>query len=73
MGNLLLRVFVAIVFCLSYSCFPQSTTPQTSQPAAAAKPTVADAEAFMKQAEAQLDDLSVRASRAAWVQQNFIT
>ena len=73
MGNLLLRVFVAIVFCLSYSCFPQSTTPQTSQPAAAAKPAVADAEALMKQAEAQLDDLGVRASRAAWVQQNFIT
>jgi peptidyl-dipeptidase A len=36
-------------------------------------PTLAEAEAFMKKAEAQLDDLTVRASRAQWVQENFIT
>ncbi len=36
-------------------------------------PTVADAEAFMKKAEDQLQDLGVRASRASWVQENFIT
>jgi len=35
--------------------------------------TVAEAEAFMKRAEAELQDLGVTASRAAWVQQNFIT
>jgi peptidyl-dipeptidase A len=37
------------------------------------KPTVAEAEAFMNKAEAQLFDLGVRAGRAGWVQENFIT
>lgn len=37
------------------------------------KPTVADAEQFMKQAEVRLNDQVVKASRAAWVQENFIT
>ncbi|HKT50173.1 MAG TPA: M2 family metallopeptidase [Candidatus Angelobacter sp.] len=36
-------------------------------------PTLAEAEAFMKKAEVQIDDLTVRASRAQWVQENFIT
>ena len=40
---------------------------------ASAAPTVADAQAFMAKAEEQLLDLSVRASRANWVQENFIT
>src|SRR5258708_7373762 len=35
--------------------------------------TVAEAQAFMKKAEDQLEDLTVRASRAQWVQKNFIT
>ena len=35
--------------------------------------TVAEAQAFMKKAEDQLADLGVRASRASWVQENFIT
>jgi peptidyl-dipeptidase A len=34
---------------------------------------VAEAQAFMKKAEDQLEDLTVRASRAQWVQENFIT
>ena len=37
------------------------------------KPTVAEAEQFMKQAETRLNDQVVKASRAAWVQENFIT
>ena len=36
-------------------------------------PTVAEAQAFIKTAETQLEDLGVRASRASWVQENFIT
>jgi peptidyl-dipeptidase A len=36
-------------------------------------PTVAQAEEFMKQAEARLSELSVKLNRAAWVQENFIT
>src|SRR6185312_5884693 len=35
--------------------------------------TVAEAQAFMKKAEDQLEDLNVRANRAQWVQENFIT
>jgi len=34
---------------------------------------VAEAQAFMTKAEEQLFDLGVRASRANWVQENFIT
>jgi peptidyl-dipeptidase A len=37
------------------------------------KPTVAEAEQFMKEAEARFDETTVRASRAGWVQENFIT
>ncbi len=40
---------------------------------AASKPTVAEAEQFMKQAETRLYDLTVKVSRAGWVQENFIT
>jgi len=40
---------------------------------AASKPTVADAEQFMKQAEARLYDLTVKTAQAGWVQENFIT
>lgn len=45
----------------------------TIQAQAASKPTVADAEQFMKQAEARLNEIEVKAARAAWVQENFIT
>jgi peptidyl-dipeptidase A len=37
------------------------------------KPTVADAQEFMKQAEAQIKELSIRSGRADWVNQTFIT
>src|SRR5260221_12042214 len=40
---------------------------------AKAAPTGAEAQAFMKKAEDQLEDLSVRASRASWVPEHFIT
>ena len=39
----------------------------------AAAPTVAEAEAFLKKAEAQLFELGNSAQRAGWVQENFIT
>ena len=41
--------------------------------AAKGAPTVAEAQSFMKKAEAQLEDLGVRANRAQWVEENFIT
>jgi peptidyl-dipeptidase A len=43
------------------------------QSQAASAPSVSDAEQFMKQAQVQLNDLTVKASRAQWVQENFIT
>src|SRR5580693_8373438 len=43
------------------------------QAQAASKPTVADAEQFMNQAEARLNEIEVKAARASWVQENFIT
>jgi peptidyl-dipeptidase A len=43
------------------------------QSPAASAPTVAEAEQFIKQAEVQLNELVVKASRAQWVQENFIT
>jgi peptidyl-dipeptidase A len=46
----------------------------TTQPKApTGKPTVAEAEKFITDTEAMLNTLAVKASRAAWVQANFIT
>jgi peptidyl-dipeptidase A len=39
----------------------------------AGAPTVAQAQAFMDKAEAQLMDLAIKGGRAAWVSENFIT
>ncbi|HEX8146192.1 MAG TPA: M2 family metallopeptidase [Pyrinomonadaceae bacterium] len=44
-----------------------------TQPGVNAPPTVAEAEKFMADAEARLNDLGLRAQRASWVQSNFIT
>jgi peptidyl-dipeptidase A len=47
-----------------------TTSQTTSQPS---PPTVAEATEFIHQAETRLNDLTVKASRASWVQSNFIT
>ncbi|HEX7286243.1 MAG TPA: M2 family metallopeptidase [Candidatus Angelobacter sp.] len=52
---------------------PQKGSAPAKKAASKSAPTIAEAEAFMKKAEAQLLDLQVRASRASWVQENFIT
>ncbi len=52
---------------------PQTNASLTRTVQTKAAPTLAEAQAFMKHAEDQLADLSVRASRASWVQENFIT
>jgi peptidyl-dipeptidase A len=51
----------------------QSSSGKSSATHAKGSATVAEAQAFMKKAEDQLLDLNVRASRAQWVQENFIT
>jgi peptidyl-dipeptidase A len=43
------------------------------QAQAASQPTIAEAEQFMKQAQARLNEIEVKAARASWVQANFIT
>jgi peptidyl-dipeptidase A len=43
------------------------------QAQAASQPTVAEAQQFMQQAQARLNEIEVKAARASWVQENFIT
>jgi peptidyl-dipeptidase A len=72
----------SVILLAVCSAFSQTTT-KTSAVKSAGSPsathakggaaTVAEAQAFMKKAEEQLLDLGVRASRASWVQENFIT
>src|SRR5689334_23311591 len=57
--------FRLLLFIFVFSCLAQAQTDP--------KPTVADAEKFMAQAEARLDEMAIKASRAGWVQENFIT
>jgi peptidyl-dipeptidase A len=40
---------------------------------AASKATLAEAQQFMNQAESRLNEIEVKAARASWVQENFIT
>jgi peptidyl-dipeptidase A len=46
---------------------------QASAPSSSGKPTLADAELFMTNAEVLLNDRNVKLNRAQWVQDNFIT
>jgi peptidyl-dipeptidase A len=55
--------YLLMVLCVSIFAKAQSTS----------KPTVAEAEQFMSQAESRLNALNTRAARAGWVQENFIT
>jgi peptidyl-dipeptidase A len=69
------RIVCLFLFASSFVFGQTGTAKKTAPAKAVAKsaPTIAEAEAFMKKAEAQLDDLGVRAQRASWVQENFIT
>jgi peptidyl-dipeptidase A len=65
------RILIALL--LAVSVVSAQTAPAKKSSRAEGAPTLAQAEAFMKNAEAQLLDLGVRAQRATWVQENFIT
>ncbi len=43
------------------------------QAQSASKPTVAEAQQFMNQAQVRLNEIQIKAARASWVQENFIT
>jgi len=62
-------IFALLVASIAVSAMAQSAPAAHASKAA----TVAEAEAFMKRAETELQDLGVRAQRASWVQENFIT
>jgi len=63
--SILLGLSIALAFILA-SC-------TGARQKSASTPTVAEAEKFIADTEGLLSDLSVKASRAAWVQANFIT
>ena len=66
---------ILLIVVISSVAMAQTASRKTTNNKASGKgaPTLAEAEAFMKKAEVQIDDLTVRASRAQWVQENFIT
>ncbi len=59
-----MRRFAAVLTVIFVSAIAQAQT---------LKPTLAEAQEFMKNAEARLAELSVKGNRAQWVQENFIT
>ena len=72
-------ILVLLASCTTFAKTPdkepaaQQSSSKSSAAHAKGAATVAEAQAFMKNAEDQLEDLNVRASRASWVQENFIT
>jgi len=69
-----IRVFLLIGICALF-CVAGNAQEATSSKAEAKKtaPTVEEARAFLETAEAKFFDLTVKAARASWVQENFIT
>jgi peptidyl-dipeptidase A len=63
---------IAILFILSISAIAQTQSKPSSK-TSTAKPTIAAAEKFVAAAEQELNDLGLKAQRAGWVQENFIT
>src|SRR3954468_4766415 len=61
-----LFLFCALAVSVSLLVLPSAA-------AQSGKPTLADAKSFMANAEIVLNDLTVKASRAQWVQSTFIT
>ncbi len=58
---------------LAAALFAVPASAQTAAPASASAPTAAQADAFVADAEKQLDALSVPVARAAWVNATYIT
>jgi peptidyl-dipeptidase A len=69
----LLSILLSIVVISGPLMNAQSAGSAEPQAAKQSPPTVAEAEEFMRGAETRLNDLGVKASRASWVQSNFIT
>ena len=68
-----LAVLLTFIFLGSFIMSAQSSS-SSAQPAARQDPpTLVEAQEFIQHAETRLNDLTVKASRASWVQSNFIT
>jgi len=69
-----IRVFLLIGICALF-CVAGNAQEATSSKAETKKaaPSVEEARAFLETAEAKFFDLTVKAARASWVQENFIT
>src|SRR5436305_2922708 len=72
------RAVVCLLFLsLTLSAFPQGhkkpAPKRNARAAAAAKPTTAEAQKFIDDAEKQLSDLADKTQKADWVNENFIT
>ena len=70
---LIIPIFVLILILSGALMNAQAATADPQTTAQTNPPTVAEAEQFMRDAETRLNDLTVKASRASWVQSNFIT
>jgi len=64
---------IAIILLCSSWLAAQTPSASTSGTSTAAKAPPADAESFMRQAEVRLEEDGIKASRAGWVHETFIT
>jgi peptidyl-dipeptidase A len=71
--GILTVAFLTAVISSAGVALAQAPAARKGQSKTQAPPTLAEARAFVDGAEKRLLDLWVKASRAAWVQQNFIT
>ena len=69
-----LLVFACAVAGLLWVRGAEAQAPPAAKPAVKkASPTAAEAKKFIEEAEQRLFELGLKASRAGWVQENFIT
>src|ERR1017187_8440441 len=69
--NFKLRILIPVLPALAGLLLFVPTAPAQSAPAA--KPTVAEALAFIASAEKELGEISVNVNRAQWVEETYIT
>jgi peptidyl-dipeptidase A len=68
-----LVLFVCMVASLFLAQTGRAQSPPAKEAGNKAAPTAAEAQKYFEEAEQRLFDLGVKASRAGWVQENFIT
>jgi peptidyl-dipeptidase A len=61
---------LGLIAAVAFNCLASEAE---KKPAARRPPTIQEAEKFIEQAEARLDRLSIKSSRAGWVQSTYIT